>query len=359
MGSSVSITHLMLADHFSLNSYSFDLDSERIAQNPASRRIDSKLLNALDWPLQDLKFSQLPELIEKNFPKGVLFVTNNTEVMRARLIGRKTSGGKVETLLFESKGEFLWRGFFKPGRRLQVGTEIYFSEENYGVIQEKHHDGSMTMRWHGRDSVMDFMQNHGILPLPPYIKKFEGDPGRYQTVYAKIPGASAAPTAGLHFNQEIMDELRDLGCDFTELTLHVGPGTFKSIEQDDVRDYQIHGEWINVPEDCVKKVGLARTNGQPIVCVGTTALRSLEAVERLNGLNKSWQGITNIYIYPGQTIGSCDYLLTNFHLPCSSLLVLIAAFTGFDLYKKMYDHAISGDYRFFSFGDCMLLKNNS
>ena len=349
----------MSKDHFSLNSYYFDLDSKRIAQNPARRRIDSKLLNVLTWPPKDLKFSQLPELIEKKFPNGVLFVTNNTEVLRARLIGRKASGGKVETLLFESQDDHLWKGLFKPGRRLHVGTEIIFNEQNYGVIEEKYNDGTMAMRWHGKDSVMSYMQNYGLLPLPPYIQNFEGDSKRYQTVYAKIPGASAAPTAGLHFNREIMHDLSNLNCDFTELTLHVGPGTFKSIEQRDVRDYKIHGEWINVSRNCVNEVNLARNSGKPIISVGTTALRGLETVERINGLKKPWQGVTNIYIYPGQKIGSCDYLLTNFHLPYSSLLVLVAAFTSFDLYKQIYDYALSSDYRFFSFGDCMLLKNNS
>ena len=349
----------MLPEQFLLSSYSFDLDSSRIAQNPAFRRVDSKLLNGMSNDLQDCFFSQLPSLIQEMFPQGVLFVTNNTEVLRARLMGRKVSGGKVEALLFESKEDSLWKGLFKPGRRLHVGTEIHFNSDNYGVIEEKHADGTMTMRWHGKDSVLNFMQNNGILPLPPYIQNFEGDPQRYQTVYAKVPGASAAPTAGLHFNQEIMAELRNLGCDFTELTLHVGPGTFKPIEQKDIRNYEIHGEWIDVPADCIRKVSSARAKCQPVVCVGTTALRSLEAVQRLNGLKQPWQGITSIYIYPGQDIKSCDYLLTNFHLPFSSLLVLVAAFTGFDLYKRIYNHALAREYRFFSFGDCMLLKNNS
>ena len=349
----------MLPEQFSLSSYNFDLNPSRIAQNPASRRIDSKLLNGLSNSLQDCQFSQLSSLVSTIFPQGVLFVTNNTEVLRARLMGRKVSGGKVEALLFESLEDSLWKGLFKPGRRLHIGTEIHFSESNYGVIEGKHADGTMTMRWYGKDSVLSFMQNKGILPLPPYIQNFEGDPQRYQTVYAKVPGASAAPTAGLHFNQEIMNELRDLGCDFAELTLHVGPGTFKPIEEQDIRNYKIHGEWIDVSEDCIRRIKLARANSKPIICIGTTALRSLETVERLNGLSQAWQGVTNIYIYPDQKIKSCDYLLTNFHLPFSSLLVLVAAFTGFDLYKKIYNHAISSEYRFFSFGDCMLLKNNS
>ena len=156
-----------------------------------------------------------------------------------------------------------------------------------------------------------------------------------------------------------MNELRKLGCEFTELTLHVGPGTFKPIEQQDIRNYKIHGEWINVPMDCIHKVKMARANSQPVISVGTTSLRSLETVQRFNGLSEPWQGITDIYIYPDQKIKSCDYLLTNFHLPFSSLLVLVAAFTGFNLYKQIYNHAIADGYRFFSFGDCMLLKNNS
>lgn len=349
----------MIPASFALTSYDFELDPEKIAQKPPSNRIDSKLLNAVETPIQDLFFRDLPNLIQSLFPRGVLFITNNTEVLRARLFGQKPSGGKVEALLFESSDEGLWRGFFKPGRRLRSGSKIHFDQNHYGLIEEKFENGTMSMRWHGKSSMVDFMQTNGVLPLPPYIHNYDGDLQRYQTVYAKIPGASAAPTAGLHFNEQIIHALKAAGSDFAELTLHVGPGTFKPIEKADIRDYEIHGEWIDVPSDCIAKIKTARESDTPIVCVGTTALRSLETVERLNGLKESWQGVTDIYIFPGYQVRSCDYLLTNFHLPYSSLLVLVAAFTGFELYKQIYDHALRDDYRFFSFGDCMLLKNNS
>lgn len=349
----------MLSAPFELKSYNFELNSTRIAQSPAANRVNSKLLNSVLGSLDDRFFHELPEIIKNMFPEGVLFVTNNTEVLRARLFGRKTSGGKIETLLFESSQNGLWKGFFKPGRRLHKGSRINFDENHFGVIEEKYSDGTMSMSWHGPSGLAEFMKIHGVLPLPPYIHNYDGDLQRYQTVYAKVPGASAAPTAGLHFNDQIIELLKSSGCDFAELTLHVGPGTFKVIETADIRDYEIHGEWINLSEECIAKIKQARQSKKPIICVGTTALRSLETVNRMNHLQEPWQGMTDIYIYPGQVVTSCDYLLTNFHLPHSSLLVLVAAFTGFDLYQKIYQHALNSDYRFFSFGDCMLLKNNS
>lgn len=358
-----------MESHYSLKSYQYELDESLIAQQPSSERVESRLLDFSSLKVGHRKFH---ELLSLDFLKQekVLFVCNNTRVRKARLYAKRESGGKVEALLFEqildSTHFGCWKAFVKPSRKLKPSETVYLSED-YGLKLVERCEGywivslqdlqSQEPLTPGKQALL--LEEIGNLPLPPYIKDYKGDLDRYQTVFASELGAAAAPTAGLHFDSNMIESLKAMGHEFCEVTLHVGPGTFKPIDTDDIRDYPIHREFISVGQATIDLLQRARSKNHKIVAIGTTSLRVLESVYRQNQWKEAWSGWTQLYLYPGQKVHACDYLMTNFHLPCSSLLVLVASLIGVDNLHRIYKEAIKAQYRFFSFGDTSILPNLS
>ena len=335
-----------------LSDFDYHLPEELIAQRPAERRGDSRLLHlpAGAGP-RDLRFADLPGLLRP----GDLLVFNNTRVMPARLYGRKETGGRVEILVERlltpqrvlahvraSKSP-------RPGTRLQVGRWWLQVTGREGALFELQLEGEGD--WHA------LMAAEGHLPLPPYIRRDDGpeDRERYQTVYARRPGAVAAPTAGLHFDQAMLERLEAMGVERAEVTLHVGAGTFQPVRVENLDEHRMHAEWLEVDERVCEQVAATRARGGRVVAVGTTSVRSLETAARDGGL-RPWQGDTRLFIRPGYRFRVVDLLLTNFHLPRSTLLMLVSAFAGHQRVLAAYRHAVAQRYRFFSYGDAMLLE---
>ena len=333
--------------------FHYDLPPELIAQAPLSERSASRLLvlDAAQRAWQDRMFRELPQLLRA----GDLLVFNDTRVLPARLFGRKESGGAVEILLERIIGSH--------GASAQLGVSKKPREGSYIVL-----DDGTRVRVLGRDGPFFELQFEsgeplekllariGRMPLPPYIAREAqaNDAERYQTVYARAPGAVAAPTAGLHFDQTLLDELRARGIEFGYVTLHVGAGTFQPVRSERVEDHVMHREWLNVGAELVEKIRAARSRGGRVVAVGTTVVRALEAA-RDGGDLKPFAGETRIFIVPGYRIESVDALVTNFHLPESTLLMLVSAMAGRELVLAAYKHAVEQRYRFFSYGDAMLI----
>jgi S-adenosylmethionine:tRNA ribosyltransferase-isomerase len=347
----------MAHELFDLNSYDYFLPEELLAQEPADRRVNSRLMNFSDGALiQHMYFSQISEI----FKNPVLFVRNNTKVRRCRLFAKRATGARIEVFVIRPLTEGAWKVFCRPAKRVHEGEVLAISQDARVEIIKRHEMGEFEVRFqfdNGDEEAL--FERFGETPLPPYIKDFQGDPSRYQTVYAKHTGAAAAPTAGLHFDEEIIKSLEKQGHRFLDVTLHVGPGTFKPIETSDIRDYQIHSEFVEISEETASQLKYAKQNGIPVVAVGTTSLRSIESAWVCNQWESSYKQDTNIYLYPGKPVQSVDYLLTNFHLPKSSLLVLVAALIGKENLDQLYREAISQKYRFYSFGDAMILPNLS
>lgn len=340
---------------YQLNTYLFDFPKELIANKPSDKRTTARLLNFAQQNIEHYSFAQFINLI----PPQSLIVLNNTKVRKARLFGRKQTGARIECFLYEKTEFNVFKALCRPYRRIKSGDILQFPEQQVGVILEKSGDGIITIQFPQQNNIEAYLEKYGEMPLPPYIKNFQGEIERYQTVYANSIGASAAPTAGLHFEPETIEQLLKAGQEIINITLHVGPGTFKPIENNDIRDYQIHSEYMEISAENCLKLQEAKKNKRPIVAIGTTSLRAIESAWRKNNWSDAYFGNTKLYVYPGQKINSCDYLLTNFHLPASSLLVLICALIGINNYQNIYQTAIKEKYRFFSFGDCMLLPNLS
>ncbi|HNO65887.1 MAG TPA: tRNA preQ1(34) S-adenosylmethionine ribosyltransferase-isomerase QueA [Tepidiformaceae bacterium] len=330
----------------------FDLPPELIAQEPAEPR-DSARLMVLRFKSQSVEHRSvrdLPELLRR----GDLLVVNNTRVMAARLFGKRPdTGGKVEALLVRPFTDTTWEVLFKPARQARPGRRVVFET----------HEGELAATVLGRDDgplVLEFERAFdpatvGEMPLPPYIKGFHGDPERYQTVYSRDAASAAAPTAGLHFTPGLLEQLRAGGIDRAEVTLEVGPGTFRPVSVDDPHDHILHSEHVTVPADAADAVTRARREQRRIVAVGTTVVRTLEHVSRERGAVEAYDGWTGLRILPGDRFQVVDALLTNFHLPKSTLLMLVCAFAGQEFVMEAYREAVRERYRFFSFGDAMLL----
>ena len=330
----------------------FDLPPELIAQEPAEPR-DSARLMVLRFKSQKVEHRSvrdLPELLRR----GDLLVVNNTRVMAARLFGKRPdTGGKVEALLVRPFTDTTWEVLFKPARQARPGRRVVFET----------HEGELAATVLGRDDgplVLEFERAFdpatvGEMPLPPYIKGFHGDPERYQTVYSRDAASAAAPTAGLHFTSGLLEQLRAGGIDRAEVTLEVGPGTFRPVSVDDPHDHILHSEHVTVPADAADAVTRARREQRRIVAVGTTVVRTLEHVSRERGAVEAYDGWTGLRILPGDRFQVVDALLTNFHLPKSTLLMLVCAFAGQEFVMEAYREAVRERYRFFSFGDAMLL----
>ena len=339
-----------------ISDFDFTLPDRLIAQHPPKVRGSSRLLVALpDMPLQDRAFGDLPDYIEA----GDVLVFNNTKVMKARLFGQKESGGKIEALIERVLDNHTALAHIRSSKSPKPGTKLIFEGDIRAVMIERA-DELFCLRFEGEKTVYELLEQNGHLPLPPYIERAAGadDDTRYQTVYAKHQGAVAAPTAGLHFTDELLGSLKAKGVETAEVTLHVGAGTFQPVRVDKIEEHKMHSEWFDVPPETVAAIEAAHARGNKVWAVGTTSMRALESAARETGRLKAGQGDTDIFITPGYRFRVIDRLITNFHLPKSTLLMLVSAFSGMEHIRAVYRHAVEHEYRFFSYGDAMVLGRN-
>ncbi len=343
-----------------LSNFDFDLPDELIAQEPPAQRDRSRLLSVdgRSGVLAHHQVSELPELLEP----GDLLVANNSRVFPARLRGRTGTGASVELLLLQPMGSNRWEVLARPAKRLRAGTEVVLGDGRLrGRVLGSSDQGRRAVEFTSREDFFEVVEQIGRTPLPPYIKRDgddldEKDRERYQTVYARERGSIAAPTAGLHFTPELLGALEKRGIGFAELTLHVGYGTFQPIRTEIVEDHQMEVERYSIPEGTALGIERARAGGARVVAVGTTTVRALESAAEETGEVRAGPGATKLFIYPGFQFRVVETLLTNFHLPKSSLYLLLSAFGGVDLMKRAYREAIENRYRFYSYGDCMLVS---
>ncbi|MBV5261700.1 tRNA preQ1(34) S-adenosylmethionine ribosyltransferase-isomerase QueA [Synechococcus moorigangaii CMS01] len=345
-----------------LSSYDYHLPPERIAQTPITPRDHSRLL-VLESPthIQHQQFYQLVDWLQPND----LLVMNNTKVIPARLHGRKTTGAPVEVLLLEEKSAHTWLALVKPGKRFTLGSEVIFTAPDdlsrtlkATVIDRDPETGGRLLEFQlpENQTLWSVLDEFGEIPFPPYVTDSEAQPDQYQTIYADAPGAVAAPTAGLHFTPDLFEALAQQGIDRTFVTLHVGVGTFRPVEVEDITAHDMHYEWIDVPTEAVEKIRATKAKGGRVIAVGTTVVRSLEGMAAASGGEiQPFRGRTNLFIYPGYQWQVVDGLITNFHLPKSSLLMLVSALIGRERLLAVYQEAIAKEYRFYSFGDAMLI----
>ncbi|MCW5735252.1 MAG: tRNA preQ1(34) S-adenosylmethionine ribosyltransferase-isomerase QueA [Enhydrobacter sp.] len=330
--------------------FDFHLPPDLIAQRPASPRDSARLLDVTGDALHDRTVRELPNLLQA----GDLLVFNDTKVIPARLLGTRASGGRVEALLIRQQGSDRWLVFARPGKRLKVGDALTFGVLG-GRVAAKQDDGTIEIVFdRGGVDLMAAIEAAGAVPLPPYIRGGTADARDrtdYQTLFAKVDGSVAAPTAGLHFTPELMAALDAAGVRTASVTLHVGAGTFQPVRVADTDEHVMHSEWGEVPQATADAIAAATR----VVSIGTTALRLLESVAR-DGPMRAWAGETDIFITPGYRFQVVDMLLTNFHLPRSTLFMLVSAFAGLERMKRAYAYAIAGRYRFYSYGDCCLLR---
>lgn len=335
----------------------YDLPKELIAQEPADPRDSARLmvLNRADNSIKHEIFRDLPGHLNA----GDVLVINNSKVLPARLIGDKVPTGAVcEVLLLrQAKGD-TWECLARPGRRMQAGTKLKFGDGSLtAVVDETLPDGNKLVTFtYDTQTLYEKLDEFGKMPLPPYITKQLEDQSQYQTVYAKELGSAAAPTAGLHFTPELLKTIENKGVKIVEVTLHVGLGTFRPVNEESIEDHHMHTEWYCVDEAAAAAINEARANGHRVVAVGTTSCRTLEAVWARYGKIVPCSGSTDIFLYPGVELHAIDALVTNFHLPESTLIMLIAAFYGYDKTMAAYKVAVQEKYRFFSFGDAMLIE---
>lgn len=346
----------MKADLLKRNSYHYELPAELIAQYPAQKRDESRLMHLQrgDKTIDHKLFSDLPDLLRE----GDLLVLNNSKVFPARLFGEKANGTKIEVLLLSpDSAHDTWKCLVYPGKSLKEEQYISFSENMRGYVFSGANDGTRLIRLEYEGDFWVAIDKVGHIPLPPYINRPDEDEDRerYQTIYAREPGSVAAPTAGLHFSPVLMDTLKAKGVQFAELTLHVGIGTFRPVKTDDITQHLMHSECVEIPETTAELVNCAKQENRRVIAVGSTSVRSLESFwedGRLQAGNR-W---TDIFIYPGYNFKVADAMITNFHLPESTLLMMISAFAGYDFVMEAYRLAVSERYRFFSYGDAMLIE---
>ena len=335
--------------------FDYYLPEELIAQTPVEPRDSSRLLvyDRKSGEVYHKHFYDLPQFLRK----GDVLVRNNTKVLPARMFGYTGNGGKVEILLLKRFNLTDWEVLVKPGRKARKGTVLTVSEELTAEVIGINDDvGSRTVRFSFNGVFEDVISRVGEMPLPPYITKKLEDGTRYQTVYAKTDGSAAAPTAGLHFTDRLLGEIKDKGVEIVDILLHVGLGTFRPVKADDIKDHHMHSEYYEITESAAERINLAKKEGRRIIAVGTTSVRTLESVADENGFVKAQKGNTEIFIYPPYKFKCVDSLITNFHLPKSTLVMLVASMTGREKILELYNLAVENKYRFFSFGDaCMIL----
>ncbi len=335
--------------------FDYHLPAELIAQHPAHPRDASRMLvcNRENERREDHVFLDFPSFLRS----GDVLVINHTRVIPARLLGVKDETGvPVEFLLLKRLDQHTWEALVKPGRRLHEGARASFGEGLLRAsIQSSLPSGGRIVRFEYEGVFEELLDRLGEMPLPPYIHEKLQQPEQYQTVYAKLDGSAAAPTAGLHFTPQVLEQVQAKGVAVVPILLHVGLGTFRPVQADDVDEHLMHSEYYEVSQEAADAINLARANGGRVVCVGTTSVRTLETVADTQGIIHPGKGDTSIFIHPGVPLRAVDVLLTNFHLPKSTLLMLVSAFMGTQNALNAYQHAVQERYRFFSFGDCMLI----
>lgn len=336
----------------------FELPQELIAQDPLEDRSSSRLL-VLDKNTGEIRHRHFRDIL-KLLRRGDCLVVNDTKVLPARLIGhRPGTNGKIEVLLLKRKSDDVWETLVKPGKKMKTGAEISFGD---GLLKGKVIDvvdeGNRLIRFEYEGIFEEILDRLGQMPLPPYITHRLKDKNRYQTVYAKHDGSAAAPTAGLHFTKELLQEIEDMGVSIARITLHVGLGTFRPVKVETIEEHHMHSEFYMVEEDEAKKINDAKKNGGRVVCVGTTSCRTLESAADEDGILKAGSGWTEIFIFPGYRFKILDCLITNFHLPESTLVMLVSSLAGREHILNAYQEAIHERYRFFSFGDAMFITND-
>ncbi len=339
-----------------ISEFDYHLPEELIAQTPISQRDTSRLmvLNRKTETIEDKHFYDILDYLHS----GDILVRNNTKVIPARLYGiKEETNGHVEVLLLKDMGNDIWECLVGNAKIVKLNTTITFGDGSLKAqCIEIKEEGIRIFKMIYEGIFYQVLDKLGIMPLPPYIKERLNDPSRYQTVYAKVEGSAAAPTAGLHFTDEILEKVKKKGIEVLDVTLHVGLGTFRPVKVDDVNDHHMHSEFYMIDEVVAEKLNQAKANGQRIISVGTTSTRTLEANYKKYGQFKATQESTNIFIYPGYQFEAIDALITNFHLPKSTLVMLVSAFANKDYIMKAYHHAVEEKYRFFSFGDCMFIQ---
>ncbi len=333
----------------------FDLPEELIAQTPLEKRDESRLL-CLDkntGSMEHRHFYDLPDLLRE----GDCLVLNNSRVLPARLIGARPTGGAIELVLLRDLGDNRWECLSRPGRKTKPGQHILFGNgELEAIVEETAPGGNRIVRFLYEGIFLEVLERLGRMPLPPYIRAELENPERYQTVYAKELGSAAAPTAGLHFTQELLETIRAKGVRTEFITLHVGLGTFRPVKEDEIEDHEMHSEFCMIPPETAEAVNTAKKNGGRIIAVGTTSCRTLESFAKDDGTLEPSSGWTDIFIYPGYRFKCIDALITNFHLPESTLIMLVSALAGREHILNAYHTAVENRYRFFSFGDAMFIR---
>ncbi|WP_028309416.1 tRNA preQ1(34) S-adenosylmethionine ribosyltransferase-isomerase QueA [Desulfitibacter alkalitolerans] len=337
-----------------VSEFDFHLPEELIAQEPITPRDMSRLivLHKRERCIEHKRFYQITEFLQE----GDLLVLNQTKVLPARLLGFKDTGANIELVLLKRiKGDY-WECLVKPGKKLKPGTRVCFGDgELQGEILDYTDSGGRIVQFIYQGIFEEVLDRLGEMPLPPYIQKELKDKSRYQTVYAREQGSAAAPTAGLHFTEELFEQIKNKGVQTAFLTLHVGLGTFRPVKSENVEEHKMHSEYYSINEETAHLINQAKDKGKRVVAVGTTSIRTLETVGDKNGRIQESSGWTDIFIYPGYSFKVVDAIITNFHLPKSSLIMLVSAFAGTDFVKEAYRVAIEEKYRFYSFGDAMLI----
>ena len=335
--------------------FDYDLPKELIAQTPIEKRDESRLmvLNRSKGTIEHKKFKDIVEYLKP----GDVLVRNNTKVIPARLYGRKETGAHVEFLLLNNIEGDIWECIVRPGNKLHAGTKVSFGD---GLLKaeviETMEGGTRKVKFYYEGIFNEILDKIGLMPLPPYIHESLKDNDRYQTVYAKYEGSAAAPTAGLHFTDDLLKKLEEKGVIIANVTLHVGIGTFRPVKEENVEEHKMHTEHFYIKKEDVEKINNAKKNKKRVIAVGTTSCRVLETIADKSGLVKETEGDTGIYIYPGYKFKCLDGLITNFHLPQSTLLMLVSALAGKEYIMEAYKKAVEEKYRFFSFGDAMFIK---
>ena len=334
----------------------YDLPEELIAQTPLEKRDTSRLMT-LDRVTGAVDHKHFYDIIDYLDP-GDCLVMNDSRVLPARLLGHRPTGGAVEVLLLRDLGDKRWECLCKPGRKMQVGSEVIFGNgELTATVREVQDTGNRVVEFHYEGIFLEVLERLGKMPLPPYIKEELQDQERYQTVYSRELGSAAAPTAGLHFTTELLDRIRAKGVKTAFVTLHVGLGTFRPVKADEIQEHHMHSELCMMNEETAKILNETKASGGRIICVGTTSCRTLESLVNEDGTFQAKSRWTDIFIYPGYTFKAMDALITNFHLPESTLVMLVSAFAGREHVLNAYKIAVQEKYRFFSFGDAMYIGN--
>lgn len=331
----------------------YHLPEEQIAQTPANPRDSSRLLvyHRDSKTIEDKTFRDIYDYLQA----GDLLVVNNTKVIPARVYAKTAHGGAVEILLLKRRDLKEWEVLMRPGKKGKIGARMIVNDELSFTVKDITDSGERIIEFEYDGAFEDILSRVGTMPLPPYIKEKLQDQSRYNTVYSKVDGSAAAPTAGLHFTPELMQKLRDKGVEVAEVLLHVGLGTFRPVSEDIITDHKMHSEFYQIDEAAAEKINRAKAKGRRVIAVGTTSVRTLESVADESGMVRACSGNTEIFLYPPYKMKCVDALITNFHLPESTLIMLVACLTGREEILSVYDYAVKNGYRFFSFGDATFI----